>query len=321
MAYRKLRGPLILSLVAAVSTIGVKSLAFALTGSAGLLADALESCVNLLAAIAAYFSISYSERPADPDHAFGHEKIEFFSSGLEGGLVLLAGLGSVLFAIDHLLRPSAPQQIGIGVALALVASAINLVVALQLLRVGKQYHSIVLEADGHHLLSDVITTAAVVAGLGLVALTDISQIDAILAMLVGFHIVWTGFKLIRRSFDGLMDRALASGEIAALRETIRQSLPRGADFHHLRTRRAGRRQFADFHLLVDGSMTVREAHVLGHELEDKLRAAFPVIEVTIHLEPIDDSSSWEPHALTQLGEEATPGPRSGLAAVPPPIDD
>jgi len=321
MDYHHLRGPLVLSILAAITTIGIKSTAYWLTGSAGLLSDALESFVNLLAAVAAYLSVWYSSRPADPEHTYGHEKIEYFSSGLEGALVIVAGLGTVWLAIDHLIRPRALEQLGLGILLAGLASLINLAVAIVLLRVGKKYGSIVLEADGHHLMSDVLTTAGVLVGLVLVELTGFSQLDAILALLVGLNIVYTGFRLIRRSFDGLMDRALSTGEIVALRDSIRSALPPGADFHYLRTRRAGRRQLADFHLLVDGSMTVRDAHALAHQVEEKLRIALPVLEVTIHIEPIDEQSSWEATELARLGEQSAPEPGAATTGVSPPIDD
>lgn len=316
---RNLRFPLLLSIAAALLTIMVKSAAYYLTGSAGLLADALESLVNLLAALAAYFSVRYAARPADAEHTYGHEKIEYLSSGFEGVLVVVAGLGTIGLAVTHLIHPRPLERLDLGLILAALASCVNFFVAVVLLRIGKKYDSIVLEADGHHLMSDVLTTVAVLVGLALVWLTGITSVDAVLALLVGANISFTGLRLIRRSTDGLMDRALSDGEISALRDAISHALPPGAAFHFLRTRRAGRRQFADFHLLVDGSMSVREAHMIAHQVEGRLRLAIPAVEVHIHMEPIDERSSWETDELKRLGE--SPNPTSASVVMPPPIDD
>ncbi len=318
MTEPNLRWPITLSIVAAVSTIAMKGAAYLITGSVGLFADALESFVNLIAALTAYFSLWYAARPADRNHAYGHEKIEFFSSGLEGVLVCVAGLGTVWYAAEHLFTPNDLASLDLGVGIAIVASVINLIVARVLLTVGRRHGSIVLEADGHHLMTDVYTSIAVVVGLGLVALTSIRELDAVVALLVGGHICGTGFMLVRRSFDGLMDHALPADEQVRLREAIRAALPPGAEFHLLRTRQAGRRKFADFHLLVDGALTVRDAHVVAHEVEAKLREAFAGLEVTIHVEPIDEPSSWEAVELARLGENVTPAPRPDTK---PPIDD
>lgn len=318
MTEPNLRWPILLSIVAAVATIALKGIAYSITGSVGLFADALESLVNLVAALTAYFSLWYASRPADPNHTYGHEKIEFFSSGLEGVLVCVAGVGTVWYAIEHLFAPSDLASLDLGVGIAVAASLINLIVARILLNVGRRHGSIVLEADGHHLMTDVFTSIAVVIGLGLVALTKVRELDAVMALVVGLHIVATGFRLVRRSFDGLMDHALPIAEQTALRDAIRRALPSGAEFHHLRTRLAGRRKFADFHLLVDGSMTVRDAHLIAHEVEAKLRETLTGLEVTIHVEPIDEPSSWEAVELARLGEDVTPAPRPD---TPPPIDD
>jgi cation diffusion facilitator family transporter len=318
MAYHSLRWPLLLSIAAAVLTIGMKATAYAVTGSVGLFSDALESGVNLLAALAATFSLWYANRPTDPTHQYGHEKIEFFSSGLEGALVFVAGLVTAYFAAERLVSPKELQRIDVGVVLAVLASAVNFGVALVLLRVGKRYGSIILEADGHHLMTDVLTSVAVVGGLGLVALTSWTPLDPLIALVVGLNILWTGFKLVRRSFDGLMDRALPDGDLSALRDAIRAALPPGTDFHRLRTRQAGRRKFADFDLLVDGGLTVQAAHVVAHQVEQKLTATTPQLEVTIHIEPIDDGASWEAAELAKLGEPTAP---SAVPVTPPPIDD
>jgi cation diffusion facilitator family transporter len=297
-----LRGPILLSVAAAVLTIGLKTVAYLVTGSVGLFSDALESGVNLLAAGTAYLSLGYSARPADPSHAFGHEKIEFFSAGLEGVLVIVAGAGTAWYAVGRLLHPAPLEALGVGGGLALAASAVNFAVARVLLTVGRRHNSPVLEADGQHLMADVWTSLAVVGGLGLVHLTGVTALDAVLALGVGLHIVGVGLGLVRRSFDGLMDHALPEADREELRAAIAAALPAGAAFHLLRTRRAGRRKFADFHLLVDGSLTVRAAHDLAHELERKLEAVFPDLELSLHVEPIEDAGSWEAAALARLGE-------------------
>ncbi len=298
----KLRRLVLLSVAAAVLNVGMKSAAYLLTGSVGLFADALESGVNLLAAVTAFYSLRYSARPADPTHAFGHEKIEFFSSGMEGLLVLLAGLGTAWFAVTRLFAPQPLESLGLGAAMTVAATLANLVVAQILLRAGRSYHSIVLEADAHHLMADVWTSCGVVLGLGLVWLTGFQPLDSLVAVAVGLHVTGTGAGLVRRSFNGLMDHALPAAEQDAIRAAIREHLPPGADFHALRTRQAGARQFVDFHLLVPGGKSVRAAHAAAHKVEDGVKARFPRLEVTIHIEPIDEKESWEPEYLRQLGE-------------------
>jgi cation diffusion facilitator family transporter len=308
----------VLAILAALVTIAVKTLAYHWTGSIGLFADALESGVNLLAAVTAYLSLRYAARPADPEHAFGHQKIEFFSSGLEGVLIILAGIVTAYEAIHRLVEPQPLHQLGLGAVAGATAAVINFAVGLLLVRVGQRQKSIVLEAAGKHLLTDVWTTAAVLAGLILVEWTKISAIDAILAAVVGLQIVRTGFTLVRQSFNGLMDHALPAEEQEEFRTAIRNALPQGADFHLLRTRQAGRRTYLDFHLLLDGDLSVREAHQITHTLASKLRAGRADLELSIHIEPIDESESWEEAELQALGEPIHPAP---TPSIPPPIDD
>jgi cation diffusion facilitator family transporter len=292
-----LRGLALLSVLAAILTIGLKGSAYLLTGSVGLLSDALESGINLLAALTAYFALRYSQRPADASHTYGHEKFEFFSSGVEGVLIVVAGLGTAWVAVSRLVQPAPLAALGLGTAMALAASVINLAVGVLLVRVGRREQSIVLEADGRHLLTDVWTSVAVVTGLVVVWTTGVVVLDPVIAIIVGGNIVFTGLRLIRRSFDGLMDHALPAEQQEALRQAIRHHTPTGTAFHALRTRQAGARKFADFHLLVPGAMSVRAAHDLGVEVEEALEAALPGVEVTIHIEPIEDQKSWEDHAL------------------------
>lgn len=302
MSSAHLRWPIALSILAALVTIGMKGTAYALTGSVGLLSDALESLVNLVAALTAYFSLLYAARPADPTHAYGHEKIEYLSSGLEGVLILVAGLGTAGYAVRRLIVPEPLADLEIGAIIALAASVVNFAVARVLLVQGRKHRSIVLEADGKHLMSDVITSVGVVGGLGLVLLTKLEWLDPILAIAVGLNIMWTGGELVLRSFNGLMDHAIPASEQDCIRAVIQEQLPAGAAFHALRTRQAGARRFAEFHLLVDGDQSVRDAHHVAHRVEAALVKALPGLEVTIHVEPVDESESWEPEMLKQLGE-------------------
>jgi cation diffusion facilitator family transporter len=300
-----LRPAIALSIAAAVLTIGLKSVAYALTDSVGLLSDALESLLNLIAAVTAYFSLWYAARPEDRSHTYGHEKIEYFSSGLEGGLIIGAGFGIAYYAVRRLVAPVPLESLGVGALLGAVASAINLFVAVILLRAGKRHGSIVLEADGRHLMSDVWSTVAVLSGLGLVVLTGREWVDPVVALGVAANIAWTGFELVRRSFDGLMDHAWPEEETARLRGQIEGRLPAGTAYHALRTRKAGSRRFADFHFLVPGAMSVGEAHAKADEMESAVEAEWPGLELTIHIEPIEERASYDdrrwdkPEALTE----------------------
>lgn len=301
-----LRWPILLSILAAVITIGMKGVAYALTGSVGLLSDTLEGLVNLVAALTALFAVWYASRPADPSHAFGHEKFEYFSSGLEGVLIIIAGLGTAGYAIRRLIVPGVLTDLEIGTVIGLAAAGVNLVVARILLRVGRQHESIVLEADGQHLMADVWTSVGVLGGLTLVIFTGLEWLDPVLAIIVGMNIIWTGSELVGRSFNGLMDHALPTAEQEQIRAVIAAHLPTAAAFHMLRTRRAGQRRFVEFHLLVDGDLTVRAGHHLAHEVEAALVTAMPGLEVMIHVEPVDELRSWEGEQLKRLGETPPP---------------
>jgi cation diffusion facilitator family transporter len=314
---RHLRWPIALSIGAALVTIGMKGTAYGVTGSVGLFSDALESLVNLLAAVTAYAALWYAARPADPSHTFGHEKIEYFSSGLEGVLIILAGLGTAAYAVRRLFHPEPLSHLELGTVIGLAASAVNLGVARVLLYHGRKHRSIVLEADGKHLMADVWTSVGVIAGLMLVILTGFAWLDPILAIAVAANIVWTGSELVARSFRGLMDHALPADEREQIRAVIAAHLPPGAAFHMLRTRQAGARRFAEFHLLVDGDLTVRAAHHVAHAVEAALVAAMPGLEVTIHVEPVDEEESWEGEELQRLGETIDPA-HSG--AIPKPAE-
>jgi cation diffusion facilitator family transporter len=299
-----LRLPLQLSIAAALLTLGLKGLAWWLTGSVSLLSDALESIINLAAAVAAYAAVWYAARPADASHPFGHEKIEYFSSGLEGGLILVAAGGIAWTAVERLIHPRPLEGLTLGLGLSLLAACINGLVAWMLLHVGRKHGSIVLEADGQHLMTDVWTSAGVLAGLGLVAWTGQYWLDPVLALLVAANILWTGASLVWRSFKGLMDAALPEEELEAIRTAVRAQLEPGMDFHALRTRQAGRRRFADFHLLVPGRMTVQSAHDLMNRIEKAVEEALPGLEVTVHVEPAESHEAWHDSPLLDMEQAA-----------------
>jgi cation diffusion facilitator family transporter len=302
MVEPRLKTPILLSIAAALATIGLKSAAYLLTDSVGLLSDALESLVNLVAAVTAFASLLYAAKPVDREHTYGHEKIEFFSSGLEGVLIVLAALGIAFYAVRRLLVPEPLQPLGPGLLIASAAALVNLAVGLHLVRTGRRHRSIVLEADGRHLLTDVWTSAGVIAGLGVVWLTGRPILDPLLALAVAGNILWTGFDLVRRAFNGLMDHALPPEEQARVRAAIEARLGPHMAFHALRTRQAGRRRFVDFHLLVPGHYTVKQAHALTGEIEAAIGAALEGVEVTVHIEPIEERAAWEDSALVPLEE-------------------
>jgi cation diffusion facilitator family transporter len=316
MVDARLRYPLLLSILAALLTLALKTTAYLLTGSVGLLSDAVESIVNLAAALVAYFSLRFAARPVDANHTYGHEKIEYFSSGLEGGLILVAAIGIAYYAVSRLITPAPLEPLGIGIALSFTAALINGVVGLLLVRVGKKHGSIVLEADGKHLLTDVWTSAGVLVALGLIVVLGEGWVwlDPVIALVVAGNIVWTALDLMRRSFHGLMDHALPEHEQALVRAAIEANLGPDMDYHALRTRQAGSRRFADFHLLVPGHYTVQQAHDLTDRVEVAVRAALPSLEVTVHIEPIEARQSWEDSALLPVEQAAGRAPHG-----PPPL--
>ena len=304
MPDRQLRIPVLISILAAFLTLALKYFAYHVTGSVGLLSDAAESIVNVLAAVTAFVSLVYAAKPVDDSHTYGHEKIEFFSSGLEGILILIAAGAIVWYAVRRLFAPEDLYALDLGIAIALIATLINLVVARLLLRVGREHRSVVLVADGKHLMTDVWASLGVVAGMGLVWLTGVQKLDPVIALLVALNILWTGFDLVRISFNGLMDHALSAAEQEAVRGAIAARLEPGMDYHALRTRQAGARRFADFHLLVPGALTVRQAHAVTNRIEDAVQAALPGIEVTVHVEPIEEQAAWEDSALLPIERAA-----------------
>ena len=286
-----------LSIAAAVLTIGLKTAAWLLTDSVGLLSDAAESIVNLVAASVALATLHWASQPPDPHHPYGHEKAEYFSAGLEGGMILLAAVSIAWFALERLLHPAALQDVAVGLVVSALASAINLSVGVRLVRAGRRHRSIVLEADGRHLLTDVWTSGGVILGVALVAVTGVERLDPLIALAVAANIVFTGIGLIRQSVDGLMDRSLPSESQAAIDHVMRRYATGEVTFHALRTRRAGSRSFISIHVLVPGSWSVHAGHTLVEQLERDLRQTVPGTAVFTHLEPIDDSESFADTSL------------------------
>lgn len=286
-----------ISIAAAVATIALKTTAYYLTGSVGLLSDALESLVNLVGGIMALAILTIAARPADKDHAYGHGKAEYFSSGVEGALILVAALSIAFTAIPRLFHPPELEQVGAGLAVSVVASLINLGVALLLLRVGKKHHSITLEANAHHLLTDVWTSVGVLAGVGTVVLTGWLWMDPVVALLVAANIVWTGVHIVWRSISGLMDPALSEEDLATINQVLDSYQNEEVQFHALRSRQAGARKFVSVHVLVPGTWTVHHGHALLENIEESLRRALPNITVFTHLESLDDPASWDDQAL------------------------
>jgi len=290
--HRRLFRLLWLSVAAAVLTIALKTAAWLLTGSVGLLSDAAESVVNLVAAVVAILALRWALKPADEEHAYGHAKAEYFSAGVEGAMIVVAALVIAAAAFPRLFSPQEIDSAGVGVAISAGASLINLAVGGLLLREGRRSRSIVLEADGRHLLTDVWTSAGVLVAVALVALTGWSVLDPIIALAVALNIVVAGTRLVGRSASGLMDRGLDAADQARIAEVLARFEGEGIQFHALRTRQAGSRAFISLHVLVPGEWTVQRGHDVVERIEDELRAAFPYATVFTHLEPAEDPLSF-----------------------------
>lgn len=288
----------LLSVAAAVLTITLKMLAWWLTGSVGLFSDALESVVNLAGALLALWMLRLSAMPPDEAHPFGRSKAEYFSSGAEGALIVLAAASIAWAAIPRLIVPQAISLPLMGIAFSVAASAVNLGAALVLLRAGRDYHSIALEADARHLLTDVWTSAGVIVGVVLVAVTGWLRLDPLIALAIAANILWTGAKLMRRSVAGLLDAAIPEAERAEItRIFVEYSRRYGVSFHALRTRHAGTRRFISFHLLVPDAWTVDHAHRLAEEIESRIRSLVPNASTFSHIEPVSHPSSYDDIAL------------------------
>lgn len=302
-----------LSIAAAVLTIGLKAAAYLLTGSVGLLSDALESLVNLAGAVMALAMLTVAARPADEEHTYGHSKAEYFSSGAEGTLILVAALGIGYAAIERFLNPQPLEQVGLGLAVSVIASGINLGAALVLLRAARKYESVTLDANAHHLLTDVWTSVGVLLGVGAVALTGWQPLDSLVALLVAANIVYAGVRIVREAVLGLMDTALPPDEQTVIQRILAANQVDGIQFHALRTRQSGARHFVSFHVLVPGSWTVQQGHRLLEKIEAELRAALPNSTVFTHLESLDDPASWDDLALDRPEEILAEGKESETA--------
>lgn len=303
-----------LSIVAAVVTIGLKAGAYALTGSVGLLSDALESVVNLVAAGVALIALTVAHREPDDEHAYGHAKAEYFSSGIEGALIVVAAATIAYAAIERLLHPRPVEQAWLGLGVSGVATLVNLGVALRLRRAGRVYRSITLDADARHLLTDVWTSVGVIVGVAAVALTGWTWLDAAVALAVAANITWVGGQLVRRSMLGLLDTALPAEERGAIQALFdRHAQEQGVQFHALRTREAGARRFVSVHVLVPGDWTVQRGHALLEAIERDIQGALPGTTVFTHLESLDDPASWDDTALDR------PQPQAPEAAPDAPL--
>lgn len=281
-----------LSIGAAVVTILLKTIAYLLTGSVGLLSDAIESLVNLAGALMALTMLTIAARPADYDHVYGHSKAEYFSSVTEGALIFGAALAIIAAAVQKLFQPRPLEQLGGGLGISVAASLINFIVARILLEAGRKHNSITLEADAHHLMTDVWTSVGVIGGVALAGITGWMPLDPLVAILVALNILWTGFQLIRRSVMGLMDAALPEAEQRLIRQVMAKYQERGVDFHALRTRQAAARRFISVHVLVPGNTTVHDAHHIVEDFEDDIRSSLGgAITVFTHLEPAEDELS------------------------------
>jgi cation diffusion facilitator family transporter len=282
----------LLSIAAALSTIGLKALAWWLTGSVGLLSDALEATVNLAGATVTLAMLTIAALPPDDEHAYGYGKAEYFASGLEGTLILIAAVLIAYTAVERLITPQPIAHAGTGLVISAVASLINFLVSRSLSKAGRRYRSVALEADAQHLMTDVWTSAGVIAGVAAVAVTGWERLDPLIALAVAVHIVWTGVRLMRRSAQGLLDHALPADELLTLERVLERYRAQGLDFHALRTRQAGARSFVSLHVLVPADWTVAQGHDMAHQVEDAIRAALPDASVLTHVEPIGYPESY-----------------------------
>jgi cation diffusion facilitator family transporter len=286
-----------LSIAAALATIGLKSGAYLLTGSVGLLSDAAESLVNLIAAIVALFALIVASRPADADHHYGHGKAEYFSAGIEGMMIFVAAAVILYSSVDRFLHPAPLENLGIGLAVSTVAAVLNGVVGMLLLRTGRAHRSATLVADGKHLLTDVWTSIGVIVGVLLVGLTGWERLDPVVAAAVGLNILITGWHLIAQSGKSLLDAALPEQDLAVVRGVLDTFRSPYVDFHGLQTRESGRDRFVAVHVLVPGEWTVQQGHDVVEQVEHAIREALPDTTVQTHLEPCEDERSYGDHTF------------------------
>lgn len=281
-----------LAVATALATIALKAGAWLVTGSVGLLADAAESIVNLVAAVVALIALKIAVKPADANHNFGHTKAEYFSAAVEGVMIFIAAISIGIFAVQRLLVPQPLEAVGVGLAISVVASVLNGAVALLLIRAGRRHHSIALKADGKHLMTDVWTSAGVLAGIVLVWLTGWDWLDPVIAIAVGVNILFAGYALVQESTAGLMDVSLPEEDNERLRAILSSRAGAEVGFHLMRTRVSGTRQFMEFHLLVPDEWSVKQGHDFLEDLSDEIVSEFPRMTVTGHIEPINDARSY-----------------------------
>ena len=282
-----------LSVVTSIVTIVLKFAAYALTGSVGLLSDAIEAVVNIVAALVALGVLTYSAAGPDREHNFGHEKAQYFSSGIEGALIFVAAGGIMWTSIPRLMHPQELEQVSVGLFLSVLAALANAGCAWLMLRAAHLHRSITLEADARHLLTDVWTTVGVFIGVVLVQWTGWLRLDPIIALAVAIQILWTGWHLMSRSFDGLMDRAIPENDLKVIVGVLEELRHQGGDYHALRTRMAGAKSFVDVHVLLPGGMSIQAGHDLVERLENEISGKLPHVEVLTHLEPLEDPKSWD----------------------------
>jgi len=282
-----------LSAFAAILTLGLKTVAWALTGSVGMLSDALETLVNLAGAGLAILMLGVAARPADEEHPYGHGKAEYFSSGVEGALILFGAFGIAATAVQRFLAPRPLEQVGLGLVISGAAAALNLVVAIVLMRAGRRWGSPTLEANAHHLFTDVWTTLGVFAGVVAVGLTGRLWLDPLVGIIVSGSILHTGLGIVRRAVTGLMDSALPALERQALQRALAPHVVEPVQVHALRSRQAGSRRFVSMHVLVPGDWSVQRGHELLERIEADVRAAIPNATVFTHLESLDDPTSFD----------------------------
>lgn len=291
MAMTAVRKMALLSIVTSITTLALKFGAYFLTGSVSLWSDALEALVNLAAGLVALGALTLAEQPADDRHAYGHDKAEYFASGVEGALILFAAVAIIWSAVGRIMAPQPLEQLGIGMLIAALAALANFGAAWTMLKVAHQHDSITIEADAKHLMTDVWTTVGILAGLAVVIwMPQWAILDPVMAIAVALHILFTGVDLLRRSADGLMDVALPAADVTRMEALITEALPAKASFHALRTRKAGSRRFVECHLLVPGDLTVSASHALCDRIESALHERFSKLHVTIHVEPGETSA-------------------------------
>ena len=281
-----------LAVATALATIALKAGAWLVTGSVGLLADAADALVTPAAAVVALIALKIAVKPADANHNFGHTKAEYFSAAVEGVMIFIAAISIGIFAVQRLLVPQPLEAVGVGLAISVVASVLNGAVALLLIRAGRRHHSIALKADGKHLMTDVWTSAGVLAGIVLVWLTGWDWLDPVIAIAVGVNILFAGYALVQESTAGLMDVSLPEEDNERLRAILSSRAGAEVGFHLMRTRVSGTRQFMEFHLLVPDEWSVKQGHDFLEDLSDEIVSEFPRMTVTGHIEPINDARSY-----------------------------